>query len=399
MAVNDHSSNNAQETTALQSIKYDITKHKLEILNQLLLPHKVEYLTIESVKDGWDAIRTMKVRGAPAIAIVAVLCLSVQVTHKDGREMKSADELLRMINHHIDYLRTSRPTAVQLHNTCTELQNRIRKSNRGSGVRVDELINLIQNYAMEAYERDIADNKAIGKFGADWLVQNYNWNDDRYGKRCALTHCNTGSLATAGYGTALGIIRYLNELGQLGRVCCTETRPYNQGSRLTAFELVQDNLPNPTLICDDMVAALMSGYHKKCKNVDVVVVGADRIASNGDTANKIGTYQIALLANYHKIPFIVACPVSTIDLALESGAQIPIEERASNEMTETCGWNETQKEWTRLKVGVTNEKLQVWNPGFDYTPARLISAIVTEKGVFTKEPNSDHFEFSSSLLA
>lgn len=209
-------------------------------------------------------------------------------------------------------------------------------------------------------EKDIGDNKSIGNFGAQEILSGVS--GDSLVR--ILTHCNTGSLATAGYGTALGVIRRLHELKRLEHVYCTETRPYNQGARLTAYELVHDKIP-ATLIVDSMVAALM-----KHRNISAVVVGADRVASNGDTANKIGTYQIAVLAKYHGVPFYVAAPFTSIDMKVVSGDHIVIEERPDHEMTHVG------------EHRIAAKGISCWNPAFDVTPASLIAGIITEKGVF-----------------
>lgn len=206
---------------------------------------------------------------------------------------------------------------------------------------------------------DIATNKSIGRHGAEHILQSV------ADKASILTHCNTGSLATGGYGTALGVVRCLHGMGKLKHVYCTETRPYNQGARLTAYELVHDKIPS-TLICDSMCALLMQR-----REISAVVVGADRVVSNGDTANKIGTFQLAIAAKYHGVPLYIAAPVTTIDFGLKSGDEITIEERPNKEM---------------LFVGsqrVAAEGIGCWNPAFDVTPAELITGgIITEKGVF-----------------
>lgn len=209
-------------------------------------------------------------------------------------------------------------------------------------------------------EKDISDNKAIGENGARAILGP----GDGTGNIRVLTHCNTGSLATAGYGTALGVIRSLYAAGRLEHVYCTETRPYNQGARLTAYELVHDKIPC-TLVVDSMVAALM-----RVKRIHAVVVGADRVVANGDTANKIGTYQIAVLAKYHNVPFYVAAPFTSIDMSIPTGDCIVIEERPHREMTHVG-------EHRIAAPGVS-----CWNPAFDVTPACLITAIITERGVF-----------------
>ncbi|PKA57146.1 Methylthioribose-1-phosphate isomerase [Apostasia shenzhenica] len=286
---------------------------------QRKLPLETVYLEIRNTVDGWNAIREMVVRGAPAIAIAAALSLAVELFHLnfDGTPANAATFIVKKL----EYLVSSRPTAVNLADAATKLQNLVLKtSETASGANV-----VFQAY-FDAVEDMIADdvktNMAIGFHGAKIIKSQMN-----DGKRiCVLTHCNTGSLATAGYGTALGVIRALHADETLEMAYCTETRPFNQGSRLTAFELVHDKIP-ATLIADSAAAALM-----KTRRIGAVIVGADRIASNGDTANKIGTYSLALCALHHGVPFYVAAPVTSIDLSLLSGDQITIEERSPKEL-------------------------------------------------------------------
>eukprot|EP00300_Choanocystis_sp_HF-7_P013371 c18271_g1_i4.p1 GENE.c18271_g1_i4~~c18271_g1_i4.p1 ORF type:complete len:245 (+),score=61.24 c18271_g1_i4:481-1215(+) len=220
------------------------------------------------------------------------------------------------------------------------------------------------------YDKDVADNIAIGQAGGEAILQTTAPN----AKVKILTHCNAGALATAQYGTALGVIRYLQGVGRLESAFCTETRPYNQGARLTAFEFVHDKIP-ATLVCDSMVAALMGQ-----QRVDAVVVGADRVAANGDTANKIGTFQIAIAAKYHGVPFYVAAPLTTMDLTIDSGDQIVIEQRAAEEMTHINGQR------------IAAPGIEVWNPSFDVTPAALIDGLITEVGVIRKAEGSNTFD-------
>jgi methylthioribose-1-phosphate isomerase len=221
---------------------------------------------------------------------------------------------------------------------------------------IDEIIGFIEQFL----ERDLADNRSIGRHGAEAICQT-NTNQQKLN---VLTHCNTGSLATVGFGTALGVIRQLAADNVLQLAYFTETRPYNQGSRLTAYELVHDHIPH-TMICDSMAGLLM-----QTQPIHAVVVGADRVTANGDTANKIGTYQLAVLAKYHKIPFYIAAPTTSIDLTKKTGEEIIIEQRPSKEMTSIKG------------VNIAAEGVQVWNPAFDITPAELITGIITEHGVF-----------------
>jgi methylthioribose-1-phosphate isomerase len=236
------------------------------------------------------------------------------------------------------------------------------------------LIDAFVNEAEAMLAKDVADNRAIGAFGAEALLEPAGKGNIRL-----LTHCNTGSLATASYGTALGIIRRVQELGRLDHAFCTETRPYNQGARLTAFELVHEGIP-ATLITDSMAAFLM-----KSRGIHGVVVGADRVAANGDTANKIGTYQLAIAARYHGVPFFVAAPLTSIDLSMEDGSSIPIEERPASELTDMNG------------VRIAAPGIGVWNPGFDVTPAELIGGIVTEHGVVYKEGGASGFELAAHV--
>jgi len=224
---------------------------------------------------------------------------------------------------------------------------------------VREVVEVYLKEAEAMLAIDIQTNKQMGAHGANYLIGLVK---ERPLKM--LTHCNTGSLATAGYGTALGVIRALTEQGKLERAFCTETRPYNQGARLTAFELVKDNIPGATLVTDSMVAALM-----KNKLVDAVVVGADRVVANGDTANKVGTYQIAIVAKFHGIPFFVVAPTTTLDCATPSGDKITIEERPRVELVTLNG------------MKLAPDGIGVWNPAFDVTPHELITGIVTERGV------------------
>nr|CAG4649448.1 EOG090X08IP [Scapholeberis mucronata]SVE93698.1 EOG090X08IP [Scapholeberis mucronata] len=342
----------------LQAIKYDDTG-KLEILDQLQLPESCTYISIENVEDAWQAIRQMKVRGAPAIAIVGCLSLAVELK-KPSVAFQSKGELHTFVKQRMDHLVTSRPTAVNMQlaaEACTKLSTRLTAEDSTD---LEAARRAITKHLEATLANDVADNHAIGDHGARDILQKRNKDKLRI-----MTHCNTGSLATAGYGTALGIVRSLHKSGNVDRVYCTETRPYNQGSRLTAFELVYEKIPS-TLICDNMAAAAMKQF-----GIDAVVVGADRVAANGDTANKIGTYQLAVLAKSHQILFYVAAPFSSIDFDIANGAAIPIEERPHGEMTHTGS------------VRTAAAGIDCWNPGFDVTPAELITGgIVTERGVF-----------------
>ncbi|XP_033215120.1 methylthioribose-1-phosphate isomerase [Belonocnema kinseyi] len=298
-----------------------------------------------------------QVRGAPAIAIVGCLSLAAEI---DGEIFTDKKILRQEIEGKLNYLVSARPTAVNIKLAAQDLislANKLSEDNEVSATKMkDEFLTTIDTML----GKDIADNNSIGEYGAEEILKTVP-NDAMVR---VLTHCNTGSLATAGYGTALGVIRCLRGQGRIEHVYCTETRPYNQGARLTAYELVHDNIPG-TLICDDMVAALM-----KSRTINAVVVGADRVVANGDTANKIGTYQIAIIAKYHGVPFYVAAPCTSIDFSTTSGDHIKIEERPEEEMTHINNQR------------IAAPGIQCWNPAFDVTPAELIAGIITERGVY-----------------
>ncbi|KAF3439704.1 hypothetical protein FNV43_RR17982 [Rhamnella rubrinervis] len=355
-----------EANNSLQSICYK--RGSLQLLDQRKLPLETIYLNIQDSTDAWHAIKDMVVRGAPAIAIAAALSLAVEVFNLENFDGTS-DDAVSYLTMKLEYLVSSRPTAVNLSDAATKLKEVISKA----VATASDGRSVFQAYIQAAeimLEDDVASNKAIGSYGAGFLHSQLN----NFKKLSVLTHCNTGSLATAGYGTALGVIRALHTEGVLERAYCTETRPFNQGSRLTAFELVHDNIP-ATLIADSAAAALM-----KDGRVNAVVVGADRVAANGDTANKIGTYSLAIIAKHHNIPFLVAAPLTSIDLSLSSGKEIVIEERSPKELLNTRGG---------LGEQVAAKGVSVWNPAFDVTPAALVSGIITEKGVITKKGNDD----------
>ena len=344
---------------SLKSLKYDSGSNTLEVLDQLKLPHEKAYIPIQNCEDGWKVIRSMQVRGAPLIALVAVVSLAVEVRKMKNELLKQSDKqvVLDYLLTKMDYLRTSRPTAVNLFRATDQLKEAI-TSESAKGLSSESLIALYVNGAELMLDEDVKANMAIGEFGANRILEITGLD-----KVKVLTICNTGSLATAGYGTALGVVRSLHSKGCLSHVYACETRPYNQGARLTAFEITEDELPG-TLICDSMAAYLMA-----TKGVDCVVVGADRVTSNGDTANKIGTYQLAIIAKYHNVPFFTAVPTTTLDLSMSSGAEIHIEERPAEEMTTIFGQR-------IAPVGINT-----WNPSFDVTPHNLIRGVITEIGV------------------
>lgn len=266
------------------------------------------------------------------------------------------------LNQSLEYLITARPTAVNIFRAASDIKEKL-NSLLLEKLPFSTIKESIISFIEKMIKDDVDDNVRIGDFGADHILQNVK-NEDV----CLLTHCNAGALATVGYGTALGVIRSVQKKNKLKHVFCTETRAYNQGARLTAFELVQEGIDS-TLITDSTVSIAM-----KCKDITAVVVGADRVAANGDTANKIGTYQIAITAKYHQVPFYIAAPTTTIDLNINCGDEITIEERDHSEITQFKGER------------VAAPGIGCWNPAFDVTPASLITGgIITEIGVFKCE--------------
>ncbi|KAJ2951943.1 hypothetical protein O0L34_g4197 [Tuta absoluta] len=347
---------------SLESIKYK--RGSLEILDQLLLPLQTRYVKVQGVEDGWKAINKMQVRGAPAIAIVGCLSLATELLNDTSSDKKI---MRQEIEGKLNYLVSARPTAVNIKQAAEELITLANALSADDAVTPEQFKDRFITSIEGMLTKDIEDNKAIGKFGCEAILNKLEGD----GQVRLLTHCNTGSLATAGYGTALGVIRALHQTKRLEHVYCTETRPYNQGARLTAYELVHEKIPS-TLIVDSMVSALM-----RTRKVTAVVVGADRVAANGDTANKIGTYQIAIVAKYHDVPFYVAAPLTSIDMALTSGDRIKIEERPDREMTHIG------------EHRIAAPGINCWNPAFDVTPASLITGIITEKGVFAPDSLAD----------
>lgn len=319
----------------------------VRFIDQTKLPTEETYVTCKSYTQVADAIRTMVVRGAPAIGVAAAMGIALGVQNSKaentGELKKEFDEICKVIGE-------TRPTAVNLFWAIRRMQEKFEL------LRVRPLAQLKSALVEEAkrmHAEDIAANQAMGRYGATLIPSTGG----------VLTHCNAGALATCGYGTALGVIRAAVEQGKTIHVYADETRPFLQGSRLTAWELMKDGIPT-TVISDNMAAAMMS----KGK-IGAVVVGADRIAANGDVANKIGTYGVAILAKEHGIPFYVAAPFSTIDLDTPDGSKIPIEERNTREVTHIAGKQ------------MVPDGVQVENPAFDVTPAKYVTAIVTERGV------------------
>lgn len=330
----------------IETIKWEGGKVKL--VDQTLLPIELRHIYCADVKELWRAIKELKVRGAPAIGIAGALGVVLASRAINARSRQEFDKKMKEA---AAYLRSCRPTAVNLA-WALERMKRVLKNNPNESI--GKIKWLLFKEADEIIEEDKAICRKMGHFGAR-LIKNGD---------TILTHCNAGGLATADYGTALGVLYRAKEEGKRFKVYATETRPLLQGARLTTWELMQHKI-NVTLICDNMVGDVM-----KQGLIDKVFVGADRIAQNGDTANKIGTYNIAVLAQAHKVAFYVVAPISTFDCTLEHGRDIPIEQRAPEEVAQMCG--------RRIApIGV-----KVYNPAFDVTPHRLIKAIVTERRIF-----------------
>jgi methylthioribose-1-phosphate isomerase len=308
------------------------------MIDQRLLPRQQVFVTCTTYEEVADAIKTMVIRGAPAIGVAAAM--GIALGFQQGADFETVCRTLA----------ATRPTAVNLF-WGIERMRRV-KASLGDASRAEVTAKLIEE-ARQIRLEDIALCRAIGRHGAPLVPDG----------KTVLTHCNAGALATAGYGTALGVIRAAVESGKTIDVFADETRPFLQGARLTAWELQQDGIPT-TIITDNM-----AGHFLRSGRIGCVVVGADRIASNGDIANKIGTYSVAVLAKENDVPFYVAAPVSTFDLTLESGDQIPIEQRPAEEVTHVFG------------VAIAPENIAVENPAFDVTPARYVSAIICEHGV------------------
>jgi len=320
---------------------------RIRMVDQTRLPNELVYLEMRDLKEIWTAIKTLQVRGAPAIGIAAAMGVvaAVQASRAvTGKELR--DEVTRAA----DYLATSRPTAVNLFWALARMKS---LAGRESGRAPAALKDLLAREAIKVWEEDLAMCRAIGKHGATLLKDG----------QTVLTHCNAGGLCAAQYGTALAPIYMACEQGKHIRVYADETRPLLQGARLTTWELMQAGI-EVILICDNMAAQVM-----KEGRVQMVMVGADRIAANGDSANKIGTYGVAVLARAHSIPFYVLAPSSTFDLTLASGDAIPIEERGAEEITQGFGRR------------TAPEHVKVYAPAFDVTPARLITGIICEKGI------------------
>ncbi|MGI8493708.1 MAG: S-methyl-5-thioribose-1-phosphate isomerase [Pyrinomonadaceae bacterium] len=320
------------------------------MLDQRLLPTEEKWLTLKTFSEVADGIRDMVVRGAPAIGVSAAYGIALGAKNFVGTNVADLEDELEYIS---EIMAATRPTAVNLF-WAIDRMNRTFQKAKAEGKSVSEIKRILVDDSKAIHEEDIESQRLIAQFGGELLADN----------STVLTHCNAGALATGGvWGTALGVVRGAVNQGKKISVIADETRPYLQGARLTAWELLQDDIP-VTLITDNM-----SGHMMQKGKVQAVVVGADRIAANGDTANKIGTYMVAVLAKANNIPFYVAAPLSTIDLQCPTGEQIPIEERNIREITHI------------KDIQLAPEGIEVSNFAFDVTPNELVSAIITEKGV------------------
>ena len=326
------------------------TDEGISMLDQRLLPTEEKYLMLRSYEEVAEAIKKMVVRGAPAIGVSAAMGLALGARQSVGASVADLED---DFDYMCKVMSETRPTAVNLFWAIERMRARLRREKSLTKDPLEIKERLVEE-ALSIFREDIEANRALGRFGAELLSDG----------DTVLTHCNAGALATAGdYGTALGVIRGAVDAGKHIAVIADETRPFLQGLRLTAWELAKDNIP-VTVITDNM-----AGHVMKSGKINAVVVGADRIAANGDAANKIGTYMVAVLADKHNIPFYVAAPISTLDLSLKSGNEIPIEERNAREVTHI-------KELQLAPDGVG-----VQNPAFDVTPNGLITAIITDKGI------------------
>lgn len=323
------------------------TDQGVRFIDQTKLPMEETYVTCKTHEQVAEVIRTMVVRGAPAIGVAAAMGIALAVKNSTA---ETVGDLKRDFKQACDVIGKTRPTAVNLFWAIRRMQEKLER------IRIRPLAQIKQTLIEEAqrmHAEDIAANRAMGRHGATLMPC----------EGGVLTHCNAGALATCGYGTALGVIRAAVEQGKKIHVFADETRPFLQGSRLTAWELMKDGIPT-TVISDNMAGAMMSQG-----KIGAIVVGADRIAANGDVANKIGTYTVAVLAKEHGIPFYVAAPFSTIDLATPDGSKIPIEQRNAKEVTHIAGKQ------------MVPDGVEIENPAFDVTPARYVTAIITERGI------------------
>jgi methylthioribose-1-phosphate isomerase len=326
------------------------------MIDQRKLPGQEVYVRCRTAVEVARAIKTMVIRGAPAIGVAAAMGVALGMSRSSAKGTK---QFAVEFNRTCDMMAGTRPTAVNLFWAIRRMKDAF-SSAVLAGQSVDEIKARLVGEAQAIHDEDVASCRAMGRFGAEVVPD----------RARILTHCNAGALATAGYGTALGVIRAAAEQGRVAQVFADETRPFLQGARLTAWELVRDRIPT-TVITESMAGPLMQRG-----DIDMVVVGADRIAANGDFANKIGTYTVAMMAHAHKIPLYVAAPLSTIDLTTPDGAAIPIEQRNAREITHLGGSQ------------LTPEGASIWNPAFDVTPQHLVAGFITEKGI-ARPPYAD----------
>ncbi len=319
----------------------------IRMLDQRKLPLKKEYYVCKAPKDVMDAIKKMVIRGAPAIGIAAGMCMALCAVRSKAR---SGSALLMDLRKTADTLEKARPTAYNLKWAIKRMLNRAERMTSSSPEKIRE--SMIEE-ALSILKEDIDINRKMGYFGQELIPDG----------ATVLTHCNAGALATGGYGTALGVIRAAVESGKKVRVMADETRPWLQGLRLTAFELMEDGIPV------EVITDSAAGSFMRSGRIDIVITGADRIAANGDTANKIGTYQIAVLAKENRIPFFIAAPLSTIDTSIKSGEEIDIEFRDPDEIRRIG------------RKSIVGQEVNALNPAFDVTPSRYITGIITEKGI------------------
>ena len=321
------------------------------IIDQTIIPYEFKYLDITSGDDMVNAIKTMIVRGAPAIGIAGAHAIVLYAQELE-KTYTNLEEFAKELVKKADYVNEARPTAVNLM-WAVKKQKEVIQNGLNNNLAISELINNLKENAIKLENEDVEINKKIGDYGAEIVPKG----------ATILTHCNAGALATVGYGTALGVVRSAYANDNTIQVFADETRPRQQGARLTTFELVTDGIP-VTLITDGMCS-----YFMKQGKIDLVITGADRIAANGDSANKIGTYTVAIAAKYHNVPFYIAAPLSTIDTSIKTGDEIVIEERSHDEVTHINGKN------------ICIDGVNIINPGFDVTPHELIAGIITEKGI------------------
>ena len=400
----------------LEAIKFDRSdpeKISVSVLDQLLLPYLTRYVPIFGIDDGYRVIKNMQVRGAPAIAMAGTLSVLLETQPLLSEEYMASQwfydpldwaSTKKRLSQRLEFLLSSRPTAVNLANSLTVISSLLETADNIRVFRDNLYI-----YSCELLAKDLENNVRMGENGAKYLL-NLLKTEGFHGEFAVLTICNTGSLATAGYGTALGVIRSLwkdsqnktllgdkgheqVETVKMGHVFALETRPYNQGSRLTAYELLQDEIPS-TLITDSSIA-----YKIQTSTIPIkaAFVGADRIVRNGDTANKIGTLQLAVICRQFRVKFFVVAPKNTVDNKTLTGDDIVVEERDADEFKFVTGTLicpekgspilDSDNKPITAKIGLAPPQINVWNPSFDVTPYKFIDGIVTEEGVFTKDQN------------